>query len=170
MKKMGVAVLLAAALSGPIWASRELCLKAAFVLNRGGEATYSWMLIQESNYFVGERVSFGYETQFSFYKAGADNPGGSLSIYPINVFLNSKVRLIRSGAFRPYLGAGFGLYSNVRALFDHYEWEKALGTQVIAGISIGVGEKSALQVEVRMMNADLPGFKSKIILAAGMSY
>jgi hypothetical protein len=171
MKKILAAALLMALLSGAAWATHELSLKVGFVLNRGNEATYSWLLIQESNYYIQDFISFGYETQFSYYKADpAAANGGMTSLYPLNVFLNTKIKILRKGAVRPYAGAGFGLYSSVKSYPDHYGWDKALATQVMAGVSIGMGQKAAFQIEIKMMGTDMPGFKTKFILAAGMSY
>jgi hypothetical protein len=169
MRKTIAGALLLALLSGAAWATHELSLKVGYVLNRGTEATYSWLLIQESNYYIQDFISFGYETQFSYYKPDS-SAGGMTSLYPLNVFLNTKIKIIRTGPFRPYAGAGFGLYSAVKSYADHYGWDKALATQLMAGVSIGMGDKAAFQIEIKMMSTDMPGFKTKFILAAGMSY
>ncbi len=171
MKKLLSAAVLLAALSGAAWASHELCLKAGYVLNKGVGSFYSWLLIQESNYYIQDSISFGYETQFSYYKTNSNDPAGAgIAVYPLNVFLNSKIKIIRKGLLRPYAGVGFGLFSSVKVYPDHYGWDKALATQVMAGISIGMGQRAAFQVEIKMLNTDMAGFKTKFILAAGVSY
>lgn len=171
MKKLLSAAVLMAVLSGVAAADHEVCLKAGFVLNKGVDSFYSWLLIQESNYYIQNFISFGYETQFSYYKTGSNDPAGAgLATYPLNVFLNSKIKIIRQGLIRPYAGAGFGFYSSVKVYPDHYGWDKALATQVMAGVSLGMAQRAAFQIEIKMLNTDRPGFKTKFILAAGVSY
>jgi hypothetical protein len=171
MKKLGTAAILALFVATPMWATHELCLKAGFVLNKGAGPFYSWILIQESNYYIQDFISFGYETQFSYYQEkDTAGTGTGFSAYPLNVFLNSKIKIVRKGFFRPYAGAGFGFFSSVKSYADHYGWDKALATQVMAGVSIGMGQRAAFQIEIKMLNTDSPGFKTKFILAGGISY
>ena len=173
MKKLLVIAALAALFATAGWATQELCLKGGFVLNKGASPFYSWLIIQESNYYIQDFISFGYETQFSYYKFQEFVEGygiQDISSYPLNVFLNSKIKILRKGLFRPYAGAGFGLYTAVKTYPDHYAWDHALATQIMAGVNIGMGERATLQIELKMMNADLPDFKTKFILAAGISY
>lgn len=173
MKKALLFAALTVFAAAPAAATHEVCLKAGVVLNAGTGPFYSWILIQESNYYVQDFISFGYETQFSFYKASLNGTvagDGQISIYPLNVFLNSKIKILRKGALRPYVGAGFGFFSAVKSYPDHYAWDKALATQVLAGLSIGMGSRASIQVEFRMLNADAPDFKTKFMFVGGISY
>jgi hypothetical protein len=159
-------------LACPALAQREFCIKGAAVLNSSAAPSFTWLVIQESSYYIKNIISFGYETQFSYYAAGPDelSAGAGGNAYPINVFITSKVKIVRRGFLRPFLGAGVGVLAEVVNYPDHYAWNKSLATQVSAGISIGGGPGAAIQIEFRMMNADGPGFKTKYLIVGGLAY
>jgi len=171
MKKWMV---LAAALgmASPALAQREFCIKGAAVLNSSATPSFTWLVIQESSYYIKNTISFGYETQFSYYAAGPDalSAGAGGNAYPIHIFLTSKVKIVRRGFLRPFLGAGIGVLAEVVNYPDHYAWNKSMTAQVTAGISIGSGPGAAVQIEFRMMKADRPGFQAKYLLVGGLAY
>jgi hypothetical protein len=161
-----------AATAPAVLAKAEAGIKIGFVLNKGDLPFFSWVLIQESNYFIKDIVSFGYETQFSYYKvkpaAGSADP--EITNYPINVFFNSKVRILTKGVVRPYAGAGYGFMSSIKGFPDHFEWEKSQGFQGIVGVSVGMEKKAALQIELRVLATGREGDSAKFLLAGGIAY
>lgn len=171
MKKI-LALSVVLALATPcLFASDETLLKAAYVLNnKGTEPFFSWLLIQESNYYIKNLISFGYEVQFSYFKTAGAVPGADISTFPLNVFFNSKLKILRKGFIRPFIGAGVGVLSSVSTHPEHYSWEKSLATHLLAGVSLGVGEQAALHLEFRVLNSDKPDFKTKFLVAGGISY
>ncbi len=164
-------LVLALALAAPLAAQSESSLKAAYVLNReGGAPGFTWLFIQESNYFIKGLVSFGYELQFSFDKTAGAVPAEDVTGYPLNVFFNSKVRLMRRGFVRPFLGVGIGLLTTVKTFSDHYGWDKTGATQAMAGLAFGAGSRASFQIEARVLTASQTGFGARFLVAAGLSY
>jgi|GEM_PF-6114761 len=169
MRRLAIPVLVLA-LAVPALAAGESAIKGGYVMTKGSLPYATWVIIQESNYFVGDRVSFGYEIQFSYYKTAGTTPAEDVTSFPLNVFFNSKVRLRRTGPVRPFLGAGIGVLTSVNTFADHYGWDKFGAFQAMAGLALGVGKDASFQIALRVLTASQSGFGTKLMLAAGVSY
>ena len=171
MKKTVLLLTVLIFLAGMTAGESETSLKGGFILNKGEESTYSWMIIHEAAYYIGGRVSIGYETQMSFYKVDFDYQGGTVSsnVFPINLFFNAKVRVIKNGIIRPYIGGGIGVLSNIIRSPDKFIIENYGATHLIAGVSVGK-KKAALMVEFRLLNSSNENSAVKYAIVAGISY
>ncbi len=153
------------------FASGESLLKFGFVLNKGEEEFYSWLIIYESNYFIKDLISIGYETQISYYKTtSSNNLEFEKNIYPINFFFNSKIKLLKKGSLRPYVGAGLGILTNIIEHPQKFEFQKFNAFHIITGINIGRHTATALQIELRLLNSNQEGSKTKFLITAGLKY
>ena len=172
IKKIGFLVILISVFAGIASASREPILKAGFVLNKGDEEFYSWILIHESSYYFKDLISIGYETQFSYYKMNSNNNNSEKgnSTYPLNIFFNSKVKILKKGIFRPYAGAGFGLLTNIITHPDRFTWEKFNAVHAIVGINIGKESGAVFQIELRLLSCDKEDSNTKFLLAGGVIF
>ena len=171
-KKIGFLIISVVVLAGISSASGESLLKAGIVLGNKDEDFYSWLLIYESNYFIKDLISIGYEAQFSYYKIKSINSNfeSTNSAYPFNIFFNSKVNILRKGNFRPYAGAGFGLLTKVVRYPDRYGWEKFNAVHMIVGVNIGQSSKTDFQIELRWLDYDKKGSGAKYVLVVGINY
>lgn len=172
IKRIGVLLIYIVILTGIASASSEAVLKAGFILNKDDEESYSWIIIHETSYFIKDLISIGYETQISYYKVKSYYYDVEFenNAYPINVFFNSKVKILRNGIIRPYAGAGFGLLTNIIKYPQEFVFEKFNAFHIMAGINISKNTQTAFQIELRLLNYNKKDSHTKFLLAAGFKY
>jgi hypothetical protein len=168
--RVGLILAVHLGLAAPAAAQNESSIKAGYVVNRNGAPGFTWLVIQESSYFVKGKISFGYEIQFSYDKTKGAVPAEDVGSFPLNVFFNSKIRLIRKGVARPFVGAGIGLLTAVKSFSDHYEWEKNSAAHLLVGVALGTEKKASFQIEARLLTASQTGFGARLLIVAGLSY
>jgi hypothetical protein len=158
-------------LSGLAMAYSETSIKGGFYLSKGEEHSASWLLIHEKGYYIGGLVSIGYETQFSYFKVDFDYAGETLTsnVFPVNIFFNAKILLIKRGLIRPYLGGGVGIQSTIIQHPERFIMENYGGAHAIAGLSIGKGVASFL-IELRFRTTRRPEGLNRFAVVAGISY
>jgi len=147
-------------------------LKAGFVVNKGDEKSYSWVIIHETDYFIKNMISIGYETQFSYYKVKSTFMGTEYNnnAFPLNVFFNSKVKIVRKGIVRPYVGAGFGLLTNIINYPQEFAIEKYSAYHLMGGVNIGKISSAAFQIEFRLLNSSKEDSNTKLLIVCGIQY
>jgi hypothetical protein len=171
MKRAWVLVLWLFIPAGLFSSTNEYAVKGGFILNKSDETAYSWVLIHETNYFIKNLVSIGYEVQFSYFKTSDEASVEPRGIsFPLNVFFNSRVKLIRKGILRPYTGIGIGILTNTLSYPDRFDWEKHKAFQLVAGLSIGMSTKASFKFEFRIMGSDKEGSNIQYLLVGGVSY
>ena len=177
MNKIGFLLISVLILAGIASASSESILKAGVILNKADEEFYSWIIIHETSYFIKDLISIGYETQFSFYKfkSFSDNDNEELenNAFPLNIFFNSKMKVLRKGIIRPYVGAGFGLLTNIINSPNELGFEKYNAFHVIGGINIGKNTEdsnAAFQIEFRLLSSNKKESSTKFLLLCGIQY
>ena len=171
MKQLGLLFILIVCIYGMASASKESGIKAGITLNRGDENFYSWVVIYEMDYFIKDLISIGYETQFSYYKIKSSNNIGSENrAFPLNVFVNSKVKILRDGIVRPYTGVGIGLLTTIINYHQEFGTEKYDAFHALGGISIGKSSKASFQVEIRVLRSGKENSNTKFLLVCGIQY
>lgn len=159
-------------LAGFTSAFGDTVFKAGLILNKGDEESYSWIIIQETNYFIKNLISIGYETQFSYYKVTSliNDEQFENNAFPLNVFFNSKLKILKKGIFRPYAGAGFGLLTNVINYPQEFGIEKYSAFHLMMGLNIGKSSSASLQIEFSLLSCSKKNSKAKFLLACGIQY
>jgi len=147
-------------------------LKAGFVVNKGDEKSYSWVIIHETDYFIRNIISIGYETQFSYYKVQSTFMGKEYNnnAFPLNVFFNSKLKIVRKGIVRPYVGAGFGLLTNIVNYPQEFTIEKYNAYHLMGGVNVGKVSSAAFQVEFRLLKSSKEDSSTKFLIVCGIRY
>lgn len=172
IRKTGFLVILILLSPGLVSASSESGIKAGVILNKSSDRFYSWIVIHETDYFIKELISIGYETQFSYYKFKSSD--GSVdsenSAFPLNIFFNSKIKLMRRGIAGIYVGAGLGLLTNIVNYREEFGIEKYHAFHMMGGLSIGKRNKASFQVEIRILTSDKEDSNEKLLLVAGVKY
>lgn len=147
-------------------------LKAGYVVNKGDEELYSWVIIHETDHFIRNIISIGYETQFSYYKVKSNFMGTEYdnNAFPLNVFFNSKLKILRKGIIRPYMGAGFGLLTNIIDYPQEFGIEKYSAYHLIGGLNIGKASGIGLQIEIRLLSYNKEDSGTKLLIVCGLQY
>ncbi|MBN1273506.1 MAG: hypothetical protein JXB26_14660 [Candidatus Aminicenantes bacterium] len=150
----------------------EATLRLGVVLNKGDDIFYNWVVIQENDYYIKNKVAFGYEAQFSYYKTQVDEGSSILesSRYPINTFFNLKYKILSiKKTAAPFIGAGVGLLSSIIRDPTEYRFKKNKAFHILTGAIIYVGDLHII-IDFRYLKYDQEGSKGKFLFSAGLSY
>jgi len=90
--------------------------------------------------------------------------------FPLNVFFNSKVKIVRKGIIRPYVGAGFGLLTNIINYPQEFAIEKYRAYHLMGGVNIGKISSAAFQIEFRLLNSSKEDSNTKLLIVCGIQY
>lgn len=153
-------------ISGTASAYSERILKAGLLLNKGDENLYSWFITQESNFFIQDIFSLGYETQFSYHSFSEPDAVSPRQVFSLNIFFNSKVKFLKRGKFIPYAALGVGLISHTTKYPDRFGYENYEGIHFMAG-SHFENFSTAFQIEFRVLMVNRENSPAKFIILVG---